>query len=181
MKFTKSIVGIFFLSTSFLQIGNCFGPEWSFTTKNGSRIEEPGYIGVKGSIHCISDWFSYKGHIIGHCSNSRYFVTNELTGEVVEFDDEAKCNTYLKNHKLMPVLFTNWHSVGFSSLEILFFLSLLLFPISIPLYLYFCYVVIKAIINKFSFESPYSLWAIFILIIFGLVLLGHFWIYVPSF
>lgn len=182
MNFKNSIAGIVFLFFSIAQSGYCFGPEWDYRTKNGSWVLEDGTLGlVHSEHHCIDTWYEYKNHIIGSCSLNHFFVANEMDGSIVDFNNWNDYNNYLKANSLKPFLFTNWHSRGFCTLMIIIFLSFLFFPISIPLYLFFIYIITKVALNKFSSECPYSIWGLLILIIFGLLLIGHFWIYVPSF
>ena len=153
-----------------------FGPEWYYVTEHGTSIHDGGYYFLANSTfksRCISEWYLYKSHIVGKCGKWKCFVADEKKGQVIEFVDKTEWNNYIIDNELRPLIFTNWQTGGFCGLCILGFLSFFGFPISIPIYLFFGYAIFKAVRQKFSKNCPFTIPALFFILMFGWLILGH--------
>ncbi|MBN2892513.1 MAG: hypothetical protein JXL97_11645 [Bacteroidales bacterium] len=120
------VFSIFFLST--FNIAHGMGiSDWSYTTKNGSTISDSDPIpgvrlclkkGEAKELYDLQKWYFYKNSIIGVYGERKiheYFIANELTGELTTYTNRKEWKKQIKQKKLKPKIWTNWHKSHYPS------------------------------------------------------------------
>lgn len=169
-RLLKAISILFFLSlasNSYARIG--LG-DWACRTPNGSKINN--YTGAGLSLRLkngqqiqeLSSWYFYRDNIIGKLDNKTYFIANETTGKIYNFQTNAEFNYFIQTHKYKPILWTRWYNARWSFLDDILFISFLFFPITILATILFCTICYKSILSeRLNYRKPFTI-ALFIIL-----------------
>lgn len=90
-------------------------------TPNGNILECSGNsklvvftFSYGGGYYSMTDFYFYKNHVIGK-NESDFYVINEETHGVREFNNESHFNEYLKSEKLKPLIWTRWFNYNYDA------------------------------------------------------------------
>ncbi len=146
--------------------------DWSATTPNGNEInnftDHTLYLKNETQLNRLDTWYFYKDCILGELKdNLGYFVVNEYTFKVDTFKTESDFQAFVTKNNLEPKIWKRYYKGNwiFFGDELLFCLFLG-FYISIPLMLFYLFMLYKSIvIERFNFKKPYTLISFLILIL----------------
>lgn len=168
MKMKATLICLILLMT----IGHIFAKgymDWSEYTSNQTYFDDGRSItlanGDKYNVDASLRWYFYKNHIIGEgkimskdkSMMAEYFVIDEINSELIGFEDKATYETYLKENKLTPLIWTRWHKTDWNVFWGIILSAIVLFPISLGLISWNLYILWKAVkLDKFSLKSKWT-------------------------
>ncbi|MEM6299898.1 MAG: hypothetical protein AAF740_14515 [Bacteroidota bacterium] len=133
-------------------IDNFMGNDRRLRLRNGKEITS------------LEKWYFYKEYIVCVVSQGykdpklRFLVINEVSSKIHEFETEKEWNTFLEDNRLVPLVWTRWHSGDWVAYDDLLFLTIFLFFISIPLGVLYVLMAIKAFRREdFDPRKPFTL------------------------
>jgi hypothetical protein len=171
----------YFLTISFLVISlrlTAFGiGDWQHETPGGNVMGDPGG-GTQLTIRKtgedllgIERWYFYNDFIVGELGDE-LFIVDERTGEKLSFTDKDKWIKEIQSRGLEPILWTRWYTDNWVDRDWLLIWLFFGFVISIPLTLFFLFVLYRAIVKeRFRVKSFYTIFVLLVVIVIGVTLL----------
>ncbi len=150
-----------------------YGSWWQQTPGGNTMAREKSNSGYIIGIECnnvtvysdqnghiitgLKKWFFYKNHIVGFLQKSgqeNYFIFSEVDCRIDLFDSQDLFYKELKSNKLMPFIWTRWHTKNYGLIitdsknigDHLFFVIIQM-PLLIVFLLYFIIVLVKTKFN----------------------------------
>ena len=169
-----AVILIIFTLSSF----NVYGyglSDWQHETPCGNLIDDNGngitlHLTKKGQeMSLIKRWYFYKDHIIG-ISRDNYFIVNESTEQIYQFNNESAWQNAIQQNKLTPPLWTRWYADNWVDFDYLLIAIVLGFIFSIPLALLLLLMLYRAIvIEHFSLKEMNTAILLMLILVFGLI------------
>lgn len=123
--------------------------DWHEVTPQGTDFNDPGGMITmtlpNGTPYCAAkEWYFYKGYIMGiglQLDGERlllprdtiYFILEEASSTIQEFEDQASWITAIEAQHLKPWIWTRWYRDSWNHWYVLLFWLLFLLPLSLLL------------------------------------------------
>lgn len=147
--------------------------DWECQTPGGNEINDfVGFVTLElqdhQKIEQLKSWYFYKNHIIGKLEKDKgFFIVNESTLQVINFNSEQEWKQYLNTQNLTPRIWTRWYQSDWTMLDE----GMFWFFYGVPLLLIISFILYKAIKEeRFNLKKPYTI----VLLIFIIVIASRY-------